>query len=102
MKKTFGVQGDCKGWGLVGSGSDCSWKQVPRGRGARLGTAAEEVSNTDLVDLGFLGVTDRETLTLRRRPVGQLWSGGLATQASRCFLPPTGVVVAVASQFIQR
>lgn len=82
MKKTFGVQGDCKGWGLVGSGSDCSWKQVPRGRGARLGTAAEKVSNTDLVDLGFLGVADRETLTLRRRPVGQLWSGGLATQAS--------------------
>lgn len=74
MKKTFGVQGDCKGWGLVGSGSGFSWKQVPRCRGARLGTAAEEMSNTDLVDLGFLSVADLKISTLRRCPVGQLWS----------------------------
>jgi hypothetical protein len=37
MKKTFGVQGDCKGGGLVGSGSGFGWKQVPRCREARQG-----------------------------------------------------------------
>lgn len=74
MKKTFGVQGDCKGGGLVGSRSGFDWKQVPRCRGARQGTAAEEVSNADLVDSGFLGVADLKTSTLGRCPVGQQWS----------------------------
>lgn len=72
MKKTFGVQGDCKGWGLVGSGSGFGCKQVPRCRGARLGTAAEEVSNTDLVDSGFLGVAGFKTSALGRCPLGRL------------------------------
>lgn len=74
MKKTFGVQGDCKGWGLVGSGSGFGWKQVPRCAGARLGTAAVEGPNPDLVDPDFLGVATLKTSTLGICPMGQLWS----------------------------
>lgn len=74
MKKTFGVQGDCKGGGLVGSGSGFGWEQVPRCREARQGTAAKVVSNPDLVHSGFLGVAYLKTSTLERCPVGPLWS----------------------------